>query len=80
MSEDLTGLKLNTICACLFARGDGKFHWAIIIPTSPRNATKYHAKDFGGGNWIYESADECILYSQFLCAVVKIGNVAQISL
>ena len=78
MTKDLTSLELNTICACLFARGDGKFHWAIIAPISPRDATKYHAKDFGGGNWIYESVQECILQSLVVCAVVKIGNASSI--
>ena len=73
--KDLASLELNTICVCLFARGDGKFHWAIIVPTSPQDARKYHAKDFGSGNWTYECVDECVLRSPVACAVVKIGGL-----
>ncbi|KAH7910986.1 hypothetical protein BJ138DRAFT_1063969 [Hygrophoropsis aurantiaca] len=65
----------DSICICLFSRGDGKFHWAIIIPVGYKQAQKFHITNLHGPSWVFESVSEMVSASETACIVAKIGSL-----
>ncbi|KAK7461681.1 hypothetical protein VKT23_008109 [Stygiomarasmius scandens] len=45
-------LPVDAICAALYSRGDGTFHWALVLPYSPTKCHKFHVSNLTGP-WVY---------------------------
>ncbi|PIL25237.1 hypothetical protein GSI_13126 [Ganoderma sinense ZZ0214-1] len=68
-------LSATDICCVLFSRGDGSFHWAIVVPSSTSNmADVFHARN-PEGFWEFEQTKVDVSNSKHVCVVVKIGTV-----
>ncbi|GBE80526.1 hypothetical protein SCP_0302410 [Sparassis crispa] len=64
------------IYAGLFRRGDGTFHWTIIISQDAGHVVnKFHATEDSRG-WRFEYSLHTIVRSVSACAVVKIGTLS----
>lgn len=68
-----------TICIALYSRGDGTFHWAIVVPLDSYVAAKFHATNRGSyeNGWApfrLKTMDETLATSQNACVVLKIGE------
>ena len=68
----------SNICVALFARGDGLFHWAFVIPNIPSDVggtdtAKLHVTNREGG-WKYEMCHHDLAKEDSICSVVKIGE------
>lgn len=71
-------LPVGSIACALFSRGDGTFHWALVIPTDTKNVVKLHATNIQGP-WVYEKVNHALDKSVKLCVVVKIGASIAVS-
>lgn len=63
----------DSICAVLFSRGDGSFHWAIAIPSNnSQSAELLHANNLYA-LWSFERRTHNVYQSKSACVIVKIG-------
>ena len=62
----------GTIFCALFSRGDGSFHWALVVPINQRIGMKMHATNVTGA-WVFTATEHDLLKSKTLCVLVKIG-------
>lgn len=74
-SSSLPIVPVGRICGALYARGDGTFHWALVVPVDLKTGVKMHATNVYGGGWIYEKKTETFLESMTpLCTLIAIGE------
>ncbi len=78
MSKPSLTVLSGNICVALFARGDGLFHWAFVIPNNPSDVggtdtAKLHVTNREGG-WTYEMCRHDLAKEDSICSVVKIGE------
>ncbi|TFY72336.1 hypothetical protein EVG20_g669 [Dentipellis fragilis] len=76
MPEPKPVLEIGSIYGALFSRGDGKFHWALVVPLESdtgQDAVKMHATNLGTGVWRYVREPD---KSPNLCVVVKLGETS----
>ncbi|KAI0784703.1 hypothetical protein C8Q75DRAFT_723927 [Abortiporus biennis] len=71
----MKSIPLGNIYACLFSRGDGTFHWAIVIPKLDGECMKYHAVS-DDKPWRYVCASDNLQKDIRVCVVVKLGVFA----
>lgn len=72
-------LPVDTINIGLLSRGDGSFHWAIMVPFNETCAHVMQATNIQGP-WVYERKIEDVLKSQRTVVIVGIGEHATIFL
>ncbi|EMD34050.1 hypothetical protein CERSUDRAFT_97974 [Gelatoporia subvermispora B] len=65
-------IPLGALYACLFSRGDGTFHWSLVLPQSPSLVHKFHATNLQGG-WHFERVPDKLAQSVNACCVVKLA-------
>ena len=66
-------MPLGRICCALYSRGDGRFHWTIVIPVDPINAVEMHAINTRGRGWAYQKRNRSLHKSATLCVLAVIG-------
>ncbi|KIY45572.1 hypothetical protein FISHEDRAFT_49049 [Fistulina hepatica ATCC 64428] len=67
-------LPVGHICVGLFSRGDGKFHWSILLPFSTTHTYVYHATNLYGGGWIHELQVRNVHDWLTTCAVIRLSG------
>ncbi|KAI1793423.1 hypothetical protein LXA43DRAFT_1059795 [Ganoderma leucocontextum] len=64
----------DSIYCALFSRGDGKFHWTIVIPSNNSNDVEMlHVRNPSGG-WSFERKTHDVSNSLTACVIVKTGH------